>query len=165
MKWKKFRDRLNKLDLLEIRREAIKIKKRLMKVNDEIFKDVAEIIRGELADPRLGAMISVVRVETTPDLLQTKIYVSVYDQNKDTNKESNKETNKEIKDEAMKALKNSAGYIRKLLAERINLRKTPEVIFVLDESLDYSEKINNLLEEVKRKEQQVNQTNESAGQS
>jgi ribosome-binding factor A len=117
-----------------------------MKVNDEILKDAAEIIRGELADPRLGAMISVVRAETTADLLQTKIYVSVFDGNK------NNEENQANKKEVMKVLKNSAGYIRKLLAERINLRNTPEVIFVLDESLDYSEKINNLIEEVKRED-------------
>jgi ribosome-binding factor A len=114
-----------------------------MKINDEILRDAAEIIRGELADPRLAAIISVVRVETTSDLAQAKIYVSVFSENKE---------------EAMRGLKNSGGYIRKLLAERINLRKTPEIIFVLDESLDYSEKINNLIEEVKRKEGRANES-------
>jgi ribosome-binding factor A len=93
-----------------------------------------------------------VRAETAPDLTQTKIYVSVF------------EKNKEDKKEIMKVLKNSAGYIRKLLAERINLRKTPEVIFVLDESLDYSEKINNLIKDLKIDEAPKDGAlNESAG--
>ena len=95
------------------------------RVNDEITKELANIIRGELKDPRIGVMTSVLRVDTTQDLKYCKVYISVLG-------------NDDEKNNVMKGLKSASGYIRHLLAERINLRVTPELIFKLDDSVAVS---------------------------
>ena len=117
---------------------------RMSRVNDEIFKEVSQIIRGELKDPRIGAMTSVVRVETTQDLKYCKIYVSVLG-------------DAVQKESVMKGLKNAGGFIRHLVAERVNLRLTPELSFKLDESAEYAVRMNQLMEQIskERKEREV----------
>ena len=114
---------------------------RISRINDEIFKEVSQIIRGELKDPRVGAMTSVVRVETTPDLKYCKIYVSVLGD--DTQKES-----------VMKGLKNASGFIRHQIAQRVNLRFTPELTFKLDESAEYAVRMNQLMEQIAKDRQE-----------
>ncbi len=108
---------------------------RMTRVNDEIAKEMAQIVRGELKDPRIGVMTSVIRVETTQDLKYCKVFISVLG-------------NDEEKANVMKGLKNAAGFIRHLLAERINLRVTPELIFKLDDSVEYSIKMSKLIDEI-----------------
>ena len=108
---------------------------RMTRVNDEITKELANIIRGELKDPRIGVMTSVLRVETTQDLKYCKIFISVLG-------------NDEEKKEVMKGLKSDSGYIRHLLAERINLRITPELMFRLDDSVEYGIKMSKLIEQI-----------------
>lgn len=108
---------------------------RMTRVNDEITKELANIIRGELKDPRIGVMTSVLRVETTLDLKYCKIFISVLG-------------NDEEKKEVMKGLKSASGYIRHLLAERINLRITPELMFRLDDSVEYGIKMSKLIEQI-----------------
>ena len=117
---------------------------RMSRVNDEIFKEVSQIIRGELKDPRIGAMTSVVRVETTQDLKYCKIYVSVLG-------------DAAQKESVMKGLKNAGGFIPHLVAERVNLRVTPELSFKLDESAEYAVRMNQLMEQIskERKEREV----------
>mgnify|MGYP002800474375 FL=1 len=117
---------------------------RMSRVNDEIFKEVSQIIRGELKDPRIGAMTSVVRGETTQDLKYCKIYVSVLG-------------DAAQKESVMKGLKNAGGFIRHLVAERVNLRLTPELSFKLDESAEYAVRMNQLMEQIskERKEREV----------
>ena len=108
---------------------------RMTRVNDEITKELANIIRGELKDPRIGVMTSVLRVETTQDLKYCKIFITVLG-------------NDEEKKEVMKGLKSASGYIRHLLAERINLRITPELMFRLDDSVEYGIKMSKLIEQI-----------------
>lgn len=108
---------------------------RMTRVNDEITKELANIIRGELKDPRIGVMTSVLRVETTQDLKYCKIFISVLG-------------NDEEKKEVMKGLKSASGYIRHLLADRINLRITPELMFRLDDSVEYGIKMSKLIEQI-----------------
>ena len=108
---------------------------RMGRVNDEIAKELAMIIRGELKDPRIGVLTTVTRVETTQDLKYCKAFVSILGNN-------------EEKEKVMQGLKSAAGYIRHLLAERINLRITPEISFKIDDSLDHSIKMSKLLNEI-----------------
>ena len=110
---------------------------RMSRINDEIFKEVSQIIRGEIKDPRVGAMTSVVRVDTTQDLKYCKVYVSVYG-------------DAVQKESVMKGLKNASGFIRHLIAERVNLRLTPELIFKLDESAEYAIRMNQLMDEISK---------------
>ncbi len=107
---------------------------RQIRINDEILRETAIIIRSELKDPRIGGMVSVTKVDTTADLKYSKIFVSVLGSDK-------------VKEETLAGLKSCAGYIRKELARRINLRNTPELKFVLDDSLDTSFRIDELLKE------------------
>ena len=115
----------------------MKNSKRMIRINDEIRKEVSEILRSELKDPRIGTITSVLKVETTNDLKYCKVYVSILgDEDK--------------KKETIEVLKNASGYIRKLIAERINLRCTPEFKFILDDSLEYGIKISKLIDEISK---------------
>jgi len=101
---------------------------RISRINDEVFKEISQIVRGELKDPRIGAMTSVVRVDTTQDLKYCKVYVSVLgDENQ--------------KASVMKGLKNASGFIRHLVAERVNL-------FKLDESAEYAVRMEQLMAQI-----------------
>ena len=115
----------------------MKTNNRLSRINDEIMKELSQIIRGELKDPRIGAMTSVIRVETTQDLKYCKVYVSVL--GGDTEKEN-----------VMKGLKNASGFIRRLIAQRINLRYTPEFTFRLDESAEYAIHMEQLIDQISK---------------
>ena len=100
------------------------------RINDEMQKEIAEILR-VVKDPRVSeAFISVTGVEATPDLKFAKVYYSVFTGDK-----------KEI----AKGLRSSAGYIRGQLAKRMNLRMTPELTFVEDGSIAYGAHISKIL--------------------
>ena len=112
---------------------------RMVRINDEIMRESANIIRSSLKDPRISMITTVIKVDTTSDLKYSKIYVSIMGE-------------KEEKEQALESLKNAAGFIRKQLASNINLRNTPELKFILDESLDHSIRINTLLKDINSRE-------------
>lgn len=105
---------------------------RQIRINDEIMRETAIIIRSELKDPRIKTLVSVTKADTTADLKYCKIYISVLGTD-------------EEKKETLEGLKSCSGYIRKELARRINLRNTPELKFVLDDSLDISFRMDELI--------------------
>ena len=95
------------------------------RINGEVLKELSNIIRGEIKDPRINPMTSVVSVEVAPDLKTCKAYISVLG-------------DKESQEDTMKGLKSAEGYIRRQLAKNINLRNTPEITFILiDEVTQY----------------------------
>ncbi len=110
---------------------------RMIRINDEIKKELSEILRADMKDPRIGVITSVIKVDTTNDLKYSKVYVSVLGDD-------------EKKAEVMDVLKNAEGYIRSLIANRINLRITPEFRFILDDSLEYSFKIDKIIKDINR---------------
>lgn len=110
---------------------------RIGRINDEIQKELSEIIRFELKDPRLNAETSVTSVKTTADLRHCKVSISVMGDD-------------QKKSEAMAGLESALGFIRKQIAERLNLRMTPEFTLELDDSLDYGMKIERILRDIKR---------------
>lgn len=105
------------------------------RINLEVQRELSVIIR-ELKDPRIGVMTTVTAVEVAPDLKTCKAFISVLGDD-------------EAKAETMEGLKSAHGFIRRELAHTINLRNTPEITFILDESMEYAEKINKLIEENK----------------
>ncbi|MEG0296006.1 MAG: 30S ribosome-binding factor RbfA [Clostridium sp.] len=109
------------------------------RINEEVKREISNIIRNEIKDPRLTAMISVTDVKVTKDLRYAKVFVSVF------------ANNDEEKAASFQALKNSAGYIRKEIGHRINLRYTPQIMFELDDSINYGMKIEQLISKVKEK--------------
>lgn len=107
---------------------------RKTRVNDEIQKELSSIIR-ELKDPRIPLITSVVRVETTSDLSNCKVFISsICD---DPN-------------ECMKGLNSAGGFMRSELAKRLNLRNTPILHFVNDDSIEYGAKMLKLIDEVNK---------------
>lgn len=110
---------------------------RMIRINDEIQRELSQIIRSDLKDPRVGVITSVLKVDTANDLKYCKAYVSIMG-------------DEEKKQEVMGVLKGATGYIRSLIATRINLRITPEFTFILDDSLDYSFKIDKLIRDINK---------------
>lgn len=105
------------------------------RINGEVLKELSNIIRGEIKDPRINPMTSVVAVEVAPDLKSCKAYISVLG-----DEESQKNT--------IKGLRSAEGFIRTKLAKSINLRNTPEITFVLDQSIEYGVNMSRLIDEV-----------------
>lgn len=111
---------------------------RLNRINEELKKEMSHIISFELKNPDVTGLISVTKVKITPDLKYAKVYISML--------------NSKNEDKTIEALKNSAGFIRSLIAKRINLRITPELVFEKDDSMEYGMKIDSILEELKKDE-------------
>lgn len=107
---------------------------RMSKVDEEIKRELSVIISQDLKNPNITGLISVTKVKTSPDLKSAKVYVSIL------NSKSKKNT--------MQGLKNASGFIRSELARRIVLRYTPELIFEIDDSMEYGAKIDNILKEI-----------------
>ena len=105
------------------------------RINGEVLKELSNIIRSEIKDPRINPMTSVVAVEVAPDLKTCKAYISVLGDEK-----SQKDT--------ITGLKSAEGYIRRQLARTVNLRNTPEIRFILDQSIEYGINMSKLIEEV-----------------
>ncbi len=117
---------------------------RMIRINDEIQREISEIIRSDLKDPRVGVITSVLKVDTTNDLKYCKVYISVLGDD-------------DKKQEVMSVLKNAAGFIRSLIANRINLRQTPELKFILDDSLEYSFKIDSIIRSISEDSEEDNE--------
>lgn len=105
------------------------------RINGEVLKELSNIIRSEIKDPRINPMTSVVAVEAAPDLKTCKAYISVLGDEK-----SQKDT--------ITGLKSAEGYIRRQLARTVNLRNTPEIRFILDQSIEYGINMSKLIDEV-----------------
>ncbi|MCR4650470.1 MAG: 30S ribosome-binding factor RbfA [Lachnospiraceae bacterium] len=105
------------------------------RINGEVQKVLAEIIRSEIKDPRVPEFTSVVSVDVAPDLKTCKAYISVLG-------------DEYVAAEALKGLNSAAGYIRNQLARELNLRNTPTITFVMDQSIAYGVNMSHLIDEV-----------------
>ena len=109
------------------------------RINGEVQRELSNIIR-ELKDPRVGIITSVTAVEVTPDLKYCKAYISVLGDD-------------ETKAETLAGLKSAAGFIRRELARTVNLRNTPEIKFIMDESIEYGMRMSKLIDDVRKNEE------------
>lgn len=107
---------------------------RLNRINEELKKELNQVLNYELKNSNVTGMLSVTRVKITPDFKYAKVYVSIYN-------------SKNIK-KTMDGLKESAGFIRSRLAKTVNLRITPELVFEIDDSLEYGARIDSVLKEL-----------------
>ena len=110
---------------------------RIGRINEEIQRELASLLR-TVKDPRVHGLVPITRVETTPDLRFSKIYVSVLDKS-------------DVK-EVVKGLKSAGGYLRRELGRALSLRYTPELVFQADDSIDRGTHILKLLNDIERKE-------------
>ena len=107
------------------------------RVNAEVQRELSNIIRSGIKDPRVAPMTSVVAVEVAPDLKTCKAYISVLGDEK-----AQKDT--------IRGLQSAEGYIRRELAHTINMRNTPEIRFIVDQSIEYGVNISRKIDEVTR---------------
>ena len=118
---------------------------RINRINEEIQKELSDLLRN-VKDPRVqGTMISITRVETTPDLRYTKVYVSFLEEDK--------------VEGAMKGLKSAAGFLRRELGRNLKLRYCPEIVWALDDSITYGAKMLKLINslEVKHDDEEADE--------
>jgi len=104
------------------------------RIDGEFRREISSIISLDLKNPQVTGMVSCTRVRVTPDLKYAKASVSILN-------------SKDVK-ETLAGLKKSSGFIRTELAKRINLRQTPEIIFELDDSMEYGARIDNILKDI-----------------
>ena len=105
------------------------------RINGEVQRELSNIIRGEIKDPRINPLTSVVAVEVAPDLKTCKAYISVLG-------------DEESQAKTLAGLKSAEGFICSKLAKTVNLRNTPEIRFVLDQSIEYGVKMSKMIDEV-----------------
>lgn len=104
------------------------------RINAEVQKELANLIRSEIKDPRIAPMTCVTDVEVAPDLKTCKVWISTLGDD-------------EAREETLKGLKSAEGFLRKQLAQNLNLRNTPELRFHADTSIEYGMKMNKLIDE------------------
>ena len=105
------------------------------RVNAEVQRELSNILRAGIKDPRVAPMTSVVAVEVAPDLKTCKAYISVLGDEK-------------AQQDTIRGLQSAEGYIRRTLAKNINLRNTPQVQFILDQSIEYGVNMSKLIDDV-----------------
>lgn len=106
------------------------------KINDEVQRELARILSGGIKDPRVSPMTSVLAVEVAPDLKTCKAWISVYG-------------DEQKKKDTMEGLASAGGFIRSELARRVNLRNTPQLQFILDDSIAYGVEMSHRIDEVR----------------
>ena len=117
------------------------------RINGEVQRELSSIIRGEIKDPRIHPMTSVMAVEVAPDLKTCKAYISVLG-------------NQEAKEATIRGLNSAEGYIRRQLARNLNLRNTPEIRFILDESIEYGVNMSKLIDDVAKRDASLGKSEE-----
>ena len=118
---------------------------RLNRINEELKKELSQVLNYELKNPNVTGMLSVTRVKITPDFKYAKVYVSIL--------------NSKNIDKTIEGLKESSGFIRSRLAKTVNLRITPELVFEIDDSLEYGAKIDAILKELNITQKDENSNN------
>jgi len=122
-----------KKGMISMRKNSIKN----TRINVEVQKVLSNLISRDIKDPRINPMTTVVSVEVAPDLKTAKVYISVFG-------------DQESKEATLIGLKSAASYMRGQLAKILNLRNTPELIFLLDDSIEYGVRMSKLINEVNK---------------
>ena len=118
-----------------------------MRINEEVHRELSNIIRSEIKDLRIHPMTSVVSVEVAPDLKTAKAYISVLGDEK-----AQKDT--------LAGLNSAAGYIKRTLAKNVNLRNTPDIHFIIDQSIEYGVHMSKMIDDVRKKDEEAIKENE-----
>lgn len=119
------------------------------RINGEVQRVLAEVIRGEIKDPRISPWTSVVSVEVAPDLKSCKAWISVLG-------------DEEVRKSTLEGLRSAEGFIRNRLAKVVNLRNTPEITFLMDQSIEYGVNMAKKIDEVIAQDDEVARNREDA---
>ena len=118
------------------------------RINTEVQKELSNILRSGIKDPRIAPWTSVVAVEVAPDLKTCKAYISVLG-------------DKKAQEDTVAGLKSAEGYIRRELAHSLNMRNTPEIRFILDQSIEYGVNMSNKIDDVTKGLDSIGDADES----
>ena len=110
------------------------------RVNTEVMHELSNILRGGIKDPRVAEFTSVVAVEVAPDLKTCKAYISVLGDEK-------------AQADTIRGLQSAEGYIRRELAHSLNLRNTPEIRFVMDQSIEYGVAMSKKIDDITKRQE------------
>lgn len=113
-----------------------------LRINGEVKRELSRIISSEIKDPRIAPFTSVVDAEVTPDLKYCKAYISVLGDH-------------EAVEKTLEGLNSAEGYIRRELARTVNLRNTPEITFVMDQSIEYGVNMSKKIDEVIKEDEEA----------
>jgi ribosome-binding factor A len=105
------------------------------RINEEMKKELAALVMTDIRDPRLTAMVSITEVEVTKDLSYAKVYVSIFGTEKE-------------KADSLNAIKNASSFLRREIGRRMNLRHTPELVIMLDTTIDRGMHIDDLIRQI-----------------
>ena len=122
------------------------------RINGEVQKELSNIIRGGIKDPRIHPLTSVVAVEVAPDLKTCKAWISVLGDEK-------------AQADTLEGLKSAEGYIRRQLAQTVNLRNTPQIRFILDQSIEYGVHMSKLIDDVVEDDSNVEKKDDENAES
>lgn len=122
------------------------------RINGEVQKELSNIIRGGIKDPRIHPLTSVVAVEVAPDLKTCKAWISVLGDEK-------------AQTDTLEGLKSAEGYIRRQLAHTVNLRNTPQIRFILDQSIEYGVHMSKLIDDVVEDDSNVEKKDDENAES
>ncbi|HHT50423.1 MAG TPA: 30S ribosome-binding factor RbfA [Eubacteriaceae bacterium] len=111
--------------------------RRMGRLNEEIKKELSNLIKNQIKDPRVADFVSITQVETTNDLRYAKVFVSIYG-------------NEKQQEETLLGLRSAGGYLRREIGKNIKLRYTPELLFEIDNSIEYGMHINSILNKIKK---------------
>lgn len=117
------------------------------RINGEVQRALSDIIRTGIKDPRIHPLTSVVAVEVAPDLKTCKAWISVLGDEK-------------AREDTLAGLKSAEGFVRRELAQRVNLRNTPEIRFIQDQSIEYGVTLSKLIDDVNKKTPERDEDNE-----
>jgi len=118
------------------------------RINGEVQKVLAEVIRGEIKDPRISPLTSVVAVEVAPDLKSCKAWISVLG-------------DEEARKATYQGLKSAEGFIKNRIAKAINLRNTPGITFIMDQSIEYGVNMSRKIDDVMASDNRAQEENGS----
>lgn len=111
-----------------------------VRINEEVLRRLSEILHSDIKDPRIAPMTSVVSVEVAPDLKTCKAYISVLG-------------DEQVQKDTLAGLRSAEGYIRRSLAQSANLRHTPQITFIIDQSIEYGVHMSHLIDQITKKEE------------
>jgi ribosome-binding factor A len=115
------------------------------RINEEMKKELAALVMTDIRDPRLTAMVSITDVEVTKDLSYAKVYVSIFGTDKE-------------KADSLEAIKNASSFLRREIGRRMNLRHTPELVIMLDTTIDRGMHIDDLIRRISNDKDDKNGT-------
>lgn len=109
---------------------------RLERINEELKKELSDIVKSQLKDPRIPELVSISQVKVTNDLRYAKVFVSIYG-------------DKQQQEEAINGLESARGFLRREIGKKIRIRCIPELIFEVDDSIEYGIHIDSILRDIK----------------